>query len=613
MNQKLISRLVVGALATIAAASSFAGQIQSSSLSIAREVITTDTQAVNAPTITYRFSGDVNATSQAQTFQIQFVLGGGAKWATAGNSAANTLASPAVPDSNIVIVPQAGANAGQQLVAADYSVDALALSADKTTLYATITIKAGRNIGQPQISLAVAAGTKPTVNNLYTVVQAVTECDTSVKTLPVSVKHYTALTSPASLATDSNATPDEHVRSGATNTATLVTFPTNILVQVTKSVGNAKLDISGGNVGFSGSGASVAPDANNQYQSYISATKVNLGYVSLKQNANGNDSDVSTPYLISDAGAPAPGILAGATAVQNTGKVEVKQFDIKVSASQGFVVGGSLFLSSDLSSCAAAVPNSTVAITSSNAAGPITLTLDTANVAGALSHALNAPDHPVATVGNNPVHVCYSVPGNVIIPGSSFNIDAATLVKAAAGTDLNEQNNFCKGPLYALSGSLKIDVRNYASNARKDGWLSVLRLINNSETRTVDVYGQYILATGLYGKWGKVATLAPRAVVNLTPDVVDSKLTSLPAHPTAANNDATGIPSNAGDAPRLRITSDNGDTLRVQNYLYNPASQNFIEASGSQGVDFTGTTNRAPASEGQYQDQDAQVGLNGGN
>jgi hypothetical protein len=185
--------------------------------------------------------------------------------------------------------------------------------------------------------------------------------------------------------------------------------------------------------------------------------------------------------------------------------------------------------------------------------------------------------------------------------------------KAAAGAGLNEQNNFCKGNLFALSGSVKIDVRNYASAGRSDKWVSVLRVVNPSETRTVDVFGQYIFPDGTYGRWGKLGTLAPRAAVNWDAQTVDAALTNAPAHVSNSALNNTGALPAAGTAPRLRITSPNADTLRVQNYLYNPDSKNFIEASSTQGVDFAGNTDRAPVGEGQYQDQDAHKGLNGGN
>jgi hypothetical protein len=170
-----------------------------------------------------------------------------------------------------------------------------------------------------------------------------------------------------------------------------------------------------------------------------------------------------------------------------------------------------------------------------------------------------------------------------------------------------EQNNFCKGPLFALASGVKIDVRNYAT-AATSGWLSVIRVINPSETNTAVVYGQLIHADGKYGNWGQIATLAPRAVANLRSDQINPMLDKVPTTVTpGAPGPVDNGASKAGD--RLRITADGVGSLRVQNYLYNPASQNFIEASSSQAVDFDGTVDRAPVNEGQYQSQDAQTGL----
>lgn len=627
MNEKLISRLVMGALVGLAATGAYAGQIQASSVSIAREAITTDAQSVTAPSISYRFAGDIDARLQAQTFQVQFTLdaAAAATWnsvglpgtgsaatqpaallATGATSAAGTF--PLYPQLSItdgvsgarIFQKDSGATANPA-----YSVTAMSLSADSKTLYATIVVNqnAGNLIKQPLISISTSnvAGDNPTVKNLYTTVGAVAACDTLVKTLPVSFQHFTALAAPASLATTANATADEHVRGGATNTATLITFPTNIKVLVTKSGGNAKIDVGAGNsLLFAGSATAglVAPT----YDSWspASTTLVNLGNVTLVQQANGYDSNLANQYLLT--GNPAlSGLTATATSSLQDGNIEVKDAKVTVSASQGFVVGSTVFLSS-AANCGATIGTATTTITSGTAAGPVTLTIPQGSINAAFG-----------TSGTSPVHVCYSVAGvTAPIPGSSFTIDAAVLEKADQTAPTGEQNNSCNGPLYALSGSIKIDVRNYASNSRADGWMSVIRLINNSETRTTNVYGQYIHSNGQYGKWGKLATLAPRAVLNMTPAQVDAALTSAPAHATTANNATTPVDTN-GDAPRLRITSNDGNTLRVQNYLYNPASQNFIEASSSQGVDFTGSTDRAPANEGQYQDQDAQKGLNGGN
>jgi hypothetical protein len=116
------------------------------------------------------------------------------------------------------------------------------------------------------------------------------------------------------------------------------------------------------------------------------------------------------------------------------------------------------------------------------------------------------------------------------------------------------------------------------------------------------------LAAGTAG--GAVDKLGPRATLNVTSAQIATLLNTAPAHATAALNNAAGAATvvNSG-AQRLRITSNAGSTLRVQNFVTD--GKTFIESSGSQGVDFEGSTDRAPASEGQYQDQDAFKGLNG--
>ncbi|MFA9440971.1 hypothetical protein ACDA63_15145 [Uliginosibacterium sp. sgz301328] len=595
MKQKLIFRLIVGALAGAAATASYAGQIQASSTSIAREVITADNQPVTSPTVSYRFFGDVDARLNAQTFQVQFTLGGNAKWDKAGAF------------SHIKVTD--GVTADVLDLGTDYEVVELRKSDDDKTLYATITVFAAKPkslVKQPLISIAsdyVTPENNPTIVNLKQIVGTVEECDVSVKTLPVSVKHYVALSQPTQLAVDSNATPDEHLRSGSTNATTLITFPTNILVNVVKSSTNAKLDVRGNNMYFTGSTyTGEAPWTSSFSTQYIA----DLGQVYLTQNAQGYDSDLKHEYLLSE-------MSNVGTAANIDGKVEVKSATVKVAASQGFVQGGRVFLAYEeapvtngtpaVNACNAnEIATTSVPVTSANMAGPITLTIPTNQVLNAFG----------ANKGSYRVHVCYDVKNATTpVPASSFNVTAATLVKASAGEHKNEQNNFCKGPLYPLSGSIKIDVRNYASNGRQDGWLSVIRLINNSETDTMDVYGQYIQRDGKYGKWGKLATLAPRAVLQMLPQDVDAKLTNAPASPVSGEN-ATNAVATEGDAPRLRITSDNGSTLRVQNYLYNPASQNFIEASGSQGVDFTYDDSRSGTIDTTL-DQDAQAGLNHGN
>lgn len=610
MKQTLLSRLILAGLAGAAMSAAHAGQIQASSVSIAREVITTDTQTILAPTISYRFAGDVDARGQAQTFQVQFTLAAG-EWATLPATAAQAIKLTNGISNAVIDQGPPVANT------ATYTVGTVALSADKKTLFATITVAqdaiAG-NIQQPLVSINSTTNTIATVANtdvsasrallqkLFTVTGDIaadfaadnTKC-VDVKTLAVSFKHFVALSAPATLADGTaNGTADEHVRGGATNAATLVVFPTNLKVAVAAST-NAAYLTPGGNLTFANNGAGG--------NSYVAANIAMLGSVTFSQNATGYDSALVNQYVLT--GAPVnSGLTGAATATLNNGNVEVKQVDVKVSATSGFVVGGSLGLSTS-NTCAALVPGS-VAITAGNAAGPITVTVATADV--------NAT---FGVTGANPVYVCYTTPGAVTIPSSSFS-GIATIVKSAAGASLNEQNNACKGPLYSLGGGLKIDVRNYASSAETSGYTSVLRFINNSDSAAADVWAQFVHQNGKLGNWAKIADLPVRGTINMTAQQIDAKLAAGSAATAAVGTAApvaqaavVGVSSDT--APRLRITSTTGRSLRVQNYLFNSATGQILEGSGQQGVDFEGVNSRAPASEGQYQDQDANSGLNLGN
>lgn len=50
----------------------------------------------------------------------------------------------------------------------------------------------------------------------------------------------------------------------------------------------------------------------------------------------------------------------------------------------------------------------------------------------------------------------------------------------------------------------------------------MIRLINNSDVRTADVYGQIIHQNGQFGGYGLLATLKPREVLNMTAAQVDA-------------------------------------------------------------------------------------------
>ncbi len=594
MKQKLLTRLILGAFAGAAAVGTVqAGQITASSTNVAREVITTNTQTIVSPVISYRFAGDIDATVQAQEFQVQFILEGGALWVGLPSADAFT------------ITPTAGTDAGVPGVGGtDFTITSQGISADGTTLWATFTVPVAPAgawtdslLDQPIITLnAAGATTGATINNLYTVVGDIVNdyntrgvC-TDNKNLFVNFRHFKLLANPAAIAVETtNGIGDEHTRGGATNRAGIINFPTNVRPAIATSTGNAKVNVSAANLQFTGTAGT----------SFVSTTIANLGTVTLVQNATGYDSNLTNQYLLNAV----PGLSNVGVAAVNNGYVEVEKVDVTVSATNGFVVGGTLWLDTGVG-CATAVVSgggAATAIVAGNAAGPITLSIGTAQVNGAFG-----------ATGTGPVHVCYGVAGiGTPIPLSAFSA-VALVDKANAGVNLNEQNNICNGNLYSLGGGVKIDVRNYANSQQtaNTGWMSVIRLINNSEVRTIDVWGQMIHADGTYGAWGKLTDLAPLAVLNLTSAAVDALLVNAPATAVGLNGPAVSQDLARGGS-RLRITSNAGSTLRVQNYLYNPASQNFIEASSTQAVDFEGNTDRAPVNEGQYQSQDAFLGING--
>lgn len=629
LNQFSIIALSVAAAFSVTTAN--AGQIQASSVNIAREAIVLDTQTVAGPSISYRFAGDVDARSQDQTFQIQFTLAAGT-WATTPGATAFSVTDGIT-----------GGIANQD-AAGDYTVVATGRSADNRTIFATITVRTGvgqagslftlastRLIRQPIVSVNVSTNTvagiaavntsaaRGTISGLRTVVgdivgdfaasPATAPICQGVRTLAVSVRHFVGLSAPAALASGTTATEDESVRAGNTNTGTLFTFPTNILPRITASAGNTTVT-AGTNLTFTGSAvAQTLPVVD----SFVSATVVNLGAIDLRQNSTGTDADLVNSYLLAGA-VSGTGIAGLATANEIAGRVEAARLDVVLAASNGFVVGGNVFLSST-ANCAAIVTagQAAIAITTANAAGPITLSVPTGAINGAFG-----------VTGTNPVYACYSVVGVTNpIPLSAFSVTSATLVKSAAVASttapLNEQNNVCSGNQYSLGGGIRIDVRNYANSRDPSGFFSVIRLINNDEARAVDVFGQLIHPNGTFGPSGLLTQgqnagtananrLAPRAVLNLTSAQVDALLTTAPA---AGVNNGPATAQAAVTGSRLRITSNSASTLRVQNYLFNPSNGTFFEASGGAAVDFSGTAGRVPANEGQLQFQDAQTGLNG--
>jgi hypothetical protein len=632
MKQKLLTRLVAGIVGGVAAVGGIglaqAGQIDLTPTNVAREVIPDNALAINAPAISYRFISDIDARSQDRTHQVQFILEEGTfvdgiDFRTAFSITSNTPANNSVltqttdglePTSDNPVAVPAYANDR-----AWYTVDAIGLSTDKKIAFVTFTIKQSPAFGlvnQPLVTLnastnrlaaggvltnqaaasapgvydtPVVATNKAKLDGLYDVVGDVTASCGEIKDLYLNIKDFVNPTAGAGvLANESTATEGEHVQPGHSDRKVLISFPTNLKLTFTPSNGDAKL--AAGSATFAGTGTGTIP-------SFVSSTLINLGRLRVSQSGYGYDIDLTNQYLLS-------GLVTASTAISgNTGKPELEKLRVVVSATDGFSEDGKLHLDTGANCSTSTVAGASANITAANKNGPITLDG-------------TAPAAALSTTGG-PVYVCYTVSGTDDIPPSSFSA-VGTLVKASNADTTNlfrEQNNVCDGSLYALGGGIKIDVRNYASKrfGNDNGWISTIRFINNSESRTAKVYGQIIQTDGKYGPWGLITELAPRAVKNISSDVIDDKLTEAPIAGSAngdSSADAAGAAGENGAAPRLRITSNNGSTLRVQNYVLNPSTGQVLEFSGAQGVDFDPTATRSPDTS-QTLSQDAEAGLNG--
>lgn len=599
------------ASALVVAGGAHAGQIDSSSATLAIEVIKSDVQVVRAPSKTYNFAGDIDARTNEQRLQLQYTLAKGAWAVGAGNliTAADTL----VDVSALGTVKASyvdGANAPQVVFPAGTAVNAFVTNGGKTLVF-NITVPVGANnlLRTPSITinpLALGAGNVG-VTGLFTVAGA-TACVAPDSNLDINFKHFTNHTGAAVLQTV--ASPDsEHVRQGSTNDARLLNFTQNLDFQFTPAAMASRTSAASLNqtlaapANYSGALLAGFPFANvNHY----------LGRVNLRQKSNGLDLDYTHTY--GDSVAPFvpgnpfipgdfsyPGV-AGATVA--TGVVELANAAIAVTVPSTWPAG-------------------TVLTARDNAGAAVAGITAPAYVAGQTSIVLSATTAPAAAALANGVHLFATFPGTGLIPQSGGLVTVASLVKApsVSAPDLSEQNNTCSGTLAGIGGGIKIDVRNYAAYATfgDNGPATTVRLINNSETQTADIYAQMIYADGTYGAWGQLPTLKPREVMNMSNKAIEALLTNAAATANPFGAAAVGYTakggasvvggSKAGISDRLRIVSNTGSTLRVQSYMV--VGNSVIDTSNAQGVDFENARDAVPANaqDSQPVSQDAINGL----
>jgi len=626
MKLSKVALAIAGALA-VAAGSAHAGQINSSSSTLATEVIYSNAQVVRAPSNSYSFAGDIDARTNEQRLQLQYTLTKGT-WAHAATGQVFTAVNTLVNGAALLGVNYLdAANASQTTLPAGSTVQAF-LSADSKQLVFNITIPAATDLLKTPIFTINAEGTLGT-NNVglsgLLDVAGQTACVAPDSETFINFKHFTNHAGNTSILV--NASPDsEHLRVGSTNEGRILSFTQNLRFDFTPSSKPGLTDASTINttmrgenwvgqnqVGVSPAAAIVAPTV-----AAAPASQYYLGYVKLTQRSNGLDTDYVHTY--GDSVAPfnaanpfiaADFVAAGVgTAAANVGAVEFATYTVTLALPAAWPTGTTVVVTNGAAAAALADVTATLDATRTK----VTIAATSAAGAAALS---------------NGAYVFAQFTGANAIPQTGSITAEAAIVKAPAAptTFFAEQNNVCAGTFTGIGGGIKIDVRNYATHAKfgaTGGPSSSIRVINNSESQAADVYGQIIYANGKYGAWGKLADVAPRAVVNLSSQQIETLLTNAPAttNPfgtgtvyTSEAGAAVIANDTAGTGDRLRIVSNTGSTLRVQSYM---ALGNMVmDTSGGQGVDFEAGTagvannNRVPdnALDSQPVSQDAINGL----
>jgi len=620
MKLTKVAFAVVSALAVVAG-SAHAGQIDSSSATLATEVIYSNAQVVRAPSKSYSFAGDIDARTNEQRLQLQYTLSKGT-WAV-GTGQRFTAVNTPVDVSATTLLKVAyldGANANQVALPGGSVVSAF-LTADAKTLVFNVTIPAGAGaaanlLKTPIFSIntdGVLGTNNVGVTNLFDVAGKAT-CVAPDAALNIGFKHFTNHTGGINVLTD--ASPDsEHLRSGSTNEARLLNFTQNLKFDFVPSAKAGQTDANFVNTRLAGQNwvgqnqVGVTPEVAIVAPAVVApVTQYYMGFVKLTQRGTGLDTDYTHVYGDSVAPfVPANPFVTGdfspvATAAANVGAVEYTKYAVTLTLPAAWPTGTTIV----------AVNNAGAAI-----AG-VTATLNTART----QVTIEATSAAGAAALSNGAYVFAQFNGSSAIPQTSSIVAQAAIVKAPAGAAFfAEQDNVCPGSFTGIGGGIKIDVRNYASYATfgATGPATTVRIINNSETNTADVYGQMIYADGTYGAWGLLGSLKPREVMNMANKDIEAKLTNAASVTNPFGAAAVGYDTKGGSAvvsgpkagisDRLRIVSNTGSTLRVQSYMV--VGNSVIDTSNAQGVDFENTRDAVPVGQNDAQpiSQDAINGL----
>ncbi len=632
---------VAFAVATLAIASgaAFAGQIGSSSVTLATEVIVNDAQIARAPSNVYSFAGDINAQTNQQLFQLQYTLSAGT-WSNQVFTAVNTLVSlPPTATSMLKVQYVDGGNAPLNVFPAGTTINGF-VTADRKTLVFNVTIPAANVnanlLKTPAFTInasAIGGVDNAGISGLFAVTGAIA-CFAPDKNVDISFKHITTHNANTDLIV--NASPDsEHLRAGSTNTARFINFVQNQIFTFVPAAVSSRTDALSLNQRLLGTNFTVAPGSatTNAFANLLPViaaplTRHYFGRINLVQRANGLDLNYANVYGDAVA-APSPLLATDFEAGDDIGNLDAGQIEllndiVTITLPTALPVGTVVSLTDGTG---VPVPGLAAVTTIAGQTSLIFTGITAATAAQfSLANAAFGVGNPVGGV-----HVFGVFPGDALIPQVTGITVTAQLNKdtVAGAPDRREQNLTCPGTLTGIGGGIKIDIRNYASRTKfpTGNYASYVRLINNSESQSADVFAQMIYADGKYGPSGKLPTLVPRAVMNLSNAELEAFLTTPApvANPfgagTVYTSDQVAAPSYVAPAAgagvqaggvgdRIRFVSNTGTTLRVQSYILLPTG-NLLDTTSAQGVDFENTGSRVPttAVDAQPVSQDAINGL----
>ncbi len=547
MKQKLLSALLMSAFAGVATTAS-AGVIQASYKNYAAEAFGSNSVTLTAPTISYALATPLSGIAgNPNQFQISWTLSDG-EWAALPAAASITLRRP---------------DAGGLLAA-----DGVTLSADSKTLTASFTVVGNYTVGS-QITLGDGGPVTVTKVGTKLGAPAANSCGNDEASVNVTVK----LTSAGGTEFDSNFTlaPLKNTESIARSSVALRLSALSSSAFSRTTAGALPIDIELGKVDV------LNPSLGKKFTTtadivtpYTQDRAIVLGQLVIADKATPlYDIDGTAPYSVATAG-------FATNAATGVGVVEANKLTFKVT---GKFAAANAATKLELYEVTTAGTGNMVL----GAIVPSTVTFNAARTEATVEVAagdLNAatPDGKAVRLG-----IVYSVPGTIQIPAASFAISEGTLTKFDTSKEL--ANTVCPGGLYnLLPNGVQVDVRNYIPaivEGPSGGWKNVVRIINTDEAQpSVDVIGQALLADGTLGASAVIAAgMKPREVRYLSSAQIDAALgaAATASSPTFGAND---MPANA----RLRITASSA-SIRVQNYHFNPATGNYLEASAAQGDD----------------------------